>query len=144
MKSKAEIVPWLYGCLLALLCVAYAWRPLEGGYDFWAHAAVGKWIWLNHAIPRETLFLWSEPGTPWVAHSWLSELLFFGLLTQGGPLWVAVFNATMVVLTFGVLWFLWKREGTYTFWVPMLFALAIWISAPRFQPRQKCNEQGQE
>lgn len=137
MKLKNEIVPLVYGCLLALLCVAYAWRPLEGGFDFWAHAAVGKWIWLNRAIPRETLFLWSEPGTPWVAHSWLSELLFFGLLTQGGPLWVAILNAMMVVLTFSVLWILWKREGAYTFWVPMLFALAIWISAPRFQPRQE-------
>lgn len=141
MKLKSffnyPLFPWLYGGLLAMLCIAYAWRPLEGGYDFWAHAAVGKWIWLNGSIPREALFIWSEPHTPWVAHSWLSELLFFSLLTQGGALSVAVFNAAMVVLTFFVLWRLWKREGSYSFWVPMLFALAIWISAPRFQPRQE-------
>lgn len=137
LAMKLKRVPLIYGFLLALLCIAYAWRPLEGGFDFWAHAAVGKWIWLNRAIPRETLFLWSEPGTPWVAHSWLSELFFFGLLSAGGPQWVAVFNAAMVTATFFVLWALWKREGTYTFWVPMLFALAIWVSAPRFQPRQE-------
>lgn len=137
MKFKTESLTWGYWSLLAMLCVVYAWRPLEGGYDYWAHAAIGKWIWLNQAIPRETLFIWSEPGTSWVAHSWLSELFFFSLLTQGGPVAVAVFNAAMVVATFFILWRLWKQEGTYTFWVPMIFALAIWISAPRFQPRQE-------
>ncbi len=139
MKLKsvfnASAFPWLYGSLLILLCIAYAWRPLEGGSDLWAHAAVGKWIWDTGSIPRETLFIWSEPNTPWIAHSWLSELLFFGLLAQGGAFSVAVFNAAMVVLTFCVLWRLWNREGSFSFWVPMLFALTIWISAPRFQPR---------
>jgi hypothetical protein len=120
-----------------LLVAVYAWRPLEGGFDFWAHAAVGRWIWAHGRVPRETLFIWSEPHTSWIAHSWLSQLLFYGLLARGGVLAVAILNVAFPVAVFFCLWRLWKRQATMNFLVPLLFALAIWVSAPRFQPRQE-------
>lgn len=132
-----SILPRLYLPLLLLLCIAYAWRPLEGGFDVWAHAAIGKWIWANQRVPRETLFLWSEPNTPWIAHSWLSQLLFYSLLANGGPALIVVFSTVMVTCVFFLLWKMLGRETQIPFWLPLIFALAIWASAPRFQPRQE-------
>jgi len=130
-------LPRLYLPLLLLLCIAYAWRPIEGGFDIWAHAAVGKWIWANQQVPRESLFLWTAQGTPWIAHSWLSQLFFYGLLANGGPLAVVVFSTFMVTVVFLLLWKTMQHETTISFWMPLVFALAIWVSAPRFQPRQE-------
>ena len=130
-------MPRLYLPLLLLLCIMYAWRPIEGGFDIWAHAAVGKWIWANQRVPRAPLFLWSEPNAPWVAHSWLSQLFFYGLLAKFGPLGVVFFSTFMVTIVFLLLWKTIPRQSTIPFWLPIIFALAIWVSAPRFQPRQE-------
>jgi len=136
MKIQA-LLPRLYLPLILLMCAAWAWRPLEGGFDFWAHAAVGKWIWANQRVPHQGLFLWTEPDAPWVAHSWLSQVLFYGIIANGGPLAVVIFSTVMAVLVFFLLYKLWQREAEVTFWTPLVFAFAIWVSAPRFQPRQE-------
>jgi hypothetical protein len=55
----SRIVAWLpalYLPLIVVLCIAYTWRPLGGGDDIWAHAAVGRWICNNMEVPRHTLF----------------------------------------------------------------------------------------
>jgi hypothetical protein len=137
MEKISRLLPRLYLPLLLLLVAAYAWRPIEGGFDFWAHAAVGRWIWDHGRVPHATLFIWSEPHTPWIAHSWLSQLLFYLLLAHGGVLGVAIFNVALPVAVFFCLWRLWMRQAEANFLVPLLFALAIWASAPRFQPRQE-------
>ncbi len=145
LLRKQDIFLWLYLPLILLLCVAYTWRPLGGGYDFWAHAAVGRWIWDHAQVPTRSLFLWSADD-PWVAHSWLSQLFFYGLMAPGellfkgrglGPYIVEFFTLAMVLLPFALLWKLWRRQATSSIFKPLLFALAIWCSAPRFQPRQE-------
>lgn len=137
MSKISDFLQRLYLPLLLALVAMYAWRPLEGGFDFWAHAAVGRWIWSHARVPRETLFLWSEPHTPWIAHSWLCQLFFYGLISKGGPLAVVIFNTILPVAVFFLTWRLWKRTSPINFFVPLVFALAIWMSAPRFQPRQE-------
>jgi hypothetical protein len=141
-ESGADLIKKLtlssiYLPLLLILCACYSWRPLDGRYDFWAHAAVGRWIWSNGSIPTEGLFIWSAPGFPWVAHSWLSQLFFYGLISLTGPFGVMVFNTLMVCLVFALLWRMWSIRGPISFVTPILFSLAIWVSAPRFQPRQE-------
>jgi hypothetical protein len=137
MAKISSFFPRLYLPLLLLLAAAYAWRPLEGGNDFWAHAAVGRWIWANGRVPYESLFIWTYPDWPWIAHSWLSQLLFYIMLREGGPLAVVVFNVAMPVVVFFLLWRTWKLGAQTNFFVPLLFAIAIWVSAPRYQPRQE-------
>jgi hypothetical protein len=94
-------------------------------------------------VPRQTLFLWSA-SSDWVAHSWLSELFFYFLMQTGESLqrgWgayvVVIFTALIITTTFLLLWRLWMRHGQLNILAPVLFALAIWCSAPRFQPRQE-------
>lgn len=138
--------------LLMAVCTMYAFRPIGPGYDFWAHAAVGRWIVYNRAWPTEGLFLWGSEPTPWIAHSWLCQAFFYALLQLGGgwtprgavsvgsgPLIVVIFVTLIVCATFALLWRLWKRcsDAPIAFWTPLIFVLAIWTSAPRFQPRQE-------
>jgi hypothetical protein len=103
----------------------------------------GRWIANHMQVPRQTLFLWSE-SSPWVAHSWLSELLFYGLMRAGeivrpggGPYVVVALTALVVTATFLLLWRLWLRHATPNIFAALLFGLALWCSAPRFQPRQE-------
>ncbi len=134
------------------LCAMFAFRPIGAGYDFWAHAAVGRWIVEQGRPPETGLFLWGSEPTPWIAHSWGCQAFFYLLLTLGGgwtpignasvgtgPLVVVLFTTLVACAVFALLWRLWKRcsDVPIAFWTPLIFAVAIWSSAPRFQPRQE-------
>jgi len=136
---KIDLLPKLYLPLLLLLGASCAWRPLSGGDDFWAHAAVGRWIWQHQQVPHQTLFLWGAAPIPWIAHSWLTQLTFYGLMASGGDRYgpyVAVgFSVLMALLPVALLWRLWTRRASVAVLAPCVFALAIWCAAPRFHPR---------
>ncbi len=70
--------------LLLMFGTLALWHPLPSRFDFWAHAAVGRWIWETGHVPDHTLFLWTA-SEPWIYHSWLSQLIFFGLTNVGAP-----------------------------------------------------------
>jgi len=137
--SWIEFIPRLYLPLLLLLCPAFAWRPLRGADDFWVHAAIGRWIWQHGHVPHETLFLWGAKPIPWVYHSWLTQLSFYGLLGAGPeysrPYPVLLFTVVMIALPFALLWHLWRCYTRPTVLMPLIFGLAIWCSVPRFHPR---------
>jgi hypothetical protein len=111
--------------------------PLDGRYDFWAHAAVGRWIWTNGHIPTEGLFIWSAPHFPWIAHSWLSQLILYGVMELGGPLGVMAFNSLLTCVAFLLVWRIWVSRYPASVVTVMLFLAGIWVSAPRFKPRQE-------
>lgn len=133
----AAFLPRLYWPVLLFFCFGISWRTLGGGSDFWAHAAVGRWIW-EHGVPHETLFLWSAKQN-WIAHSWLSQLWFFFIMKIGGATWGPVlallFTGAMTALTLGILWRAWVMRGRITVLTPLFFALALWCGSPRARPR---------
>jgi len=131
----ANFLARLYLPLLVALLAIWSWRPLTGSEDFWAHIATGRWIWQNQAVPRETLWLWSTPPQPWIAHSWLSELFLYGLMQTGGVHLVLLTTIIFVALPFIWFWELWARRGRISALTPVFFALAIWCTSIRFQPR---------
>ena len=138
---------------LLIACFALSWRPLNADDDFWAHAAVGRWMWENHAFPAHGLFLWSSEPTPWIAHSWGAQTLFYALLQLGGgwnangaasfgggPLVVVVFTCGVVALCYALLWRLWNRSAHHSkarnaTWAVLFFAVAFFVGGLRFHPR---------
>jgi hypothetical protein len=127
--------PRIYNWSLLVLCAVLTWRPLEGGEDFWAHAAVGRWIWQSQSVPRETLWLWGASPQEWIAHSWLSEVFFYALMRVGGAHLVLLATIVLVFLPFAWLWKLWlRREGGAALGT-LYFAFAMTCAAVRFQPR---------
>jgi hypothetical protein len=72
---------WL--SLLALLSAACAVVALFGlwpvyGFDLFMHLTVGRWIW-HRGIPYTDVFCYMSPGEPFLAHSWLAEVIFYGV-----------------------------------------------------------------
>ncbi|MBA5639944.1 hypothetical protein H3H37_23060 [Duganella sp. LX20W] len=64
------VVAALIGFLLPMVH-----RPLLLDGDTYWHLAAGQWM-LDHAtVPHTDPFSATMPGTPWVAHEWLSEVL---------------------------------------------------------------------
>jgi hypothetical protein len=128
----------LFLVLLLLLMARLVWRPYVAYDDFWAHAAVGRWIWQQGQVPSHTLFLWTA-SEPWVAHSWLSQLVFYGLLTADGEgppfLLLRLFTCLLTGLPVVLLWRLWRSQAPSLNVPALLFMLALVCSRSRFSPR---------
>ncbi len=131
--------------LLLLMIAGYCTIPLAAGTDFWAHAAVGRWIIQHHQIPSHTLFLWSD-SIPWIWHSWLSQVIFYELLahlTENIGALLALILTTLAVASSLLLWWpVWiKRQvklgadATPGFAIALIFVLAIFTAHDRFHPR---------
>jgi hypothetical protein len=138
-RSEFHFVKALYWPLLAVLCAVYSCRVIGGGADVWAHAAVGRWIIQHGQIPHQSLFLWSA-HEPWIAHSWLSQICLYGLLSLGGPNYGPVltfwgFNSVLSAASFYVAWRLWRLHAPLSSLAPFLFLIAIQASNLRFQAR---------
>lgn len=135
-SRQLEFPTKFYLPLLVLLCCVFAWQPLRGVDDFWAHASIGRWIAQHGHVPDQTLFLWG-PGTPikWVYHSWLSQLTFYEVLINGGPFWVEVLTCVVAAAICIWMWQVWACRGRITSLMPLLFAIALWCSSPRLHPR---------
>jgi hypothetical protein len=130
-----NFLPRLYLPLLLIFLFAATWRPLTGAEDFWAHAAIGRWIWENQTVPHRTLWLWSTPGVDWVAHSWLSQLVYFGVMRLGGAYGVLMFTIVFAALPLVWFWKMWARRGKINALAPIFFVLAVWCASIRFQAR---------
>ena len=71
--------------------------------DTYLHIAAGRWMLAHGSVPTADPFSHSMPGTSWVAHEWLSELVLSGIY-QGfgwaglGGLMALVFAGTLAYL----------------------------------------------
>jgi hypothetical protein len=136
--QRLDLLPWLYALLILVLCVVAAWRPLSGSEDFWAHAAVGRWIYENRTVPHQTLFLWSA-AEPWTAHPWLAQLLFYGLTILGPSHAFSTvllgFTAGLVAFPFLLAWYVAARKGLASSWMLIPFSLGIILNFPWYHAR---------
>ena len=134
------LLPKLYLPLLMVLCFVFSWQPLRGIDDFWAHAAIGRWIAQNGQVPDQTLFLWG-PGTPtaWVYHSWLSQLLFFKCLhnvsLETGATRALLLTVAVALVILVWMWIVWARRARISVLTPFLFIMMLWCFSPRIHPR---------
>jgi len=134
---------WACTAWVLSLCAVRACRPVEGGVDFWAHAAVGRWILEHHHVPRQTLWIWGAAPEPWIAHSWGAQVAFATLMAQGEA-WGArlgiALSMVCAVASFGLLWrATLKSLGRFHLKpdLPLLalYALAVMCAGVRFKPR---------
>lgn len=81
--------------------------------DLWWHLRDGAYMWQHLAFPRTDPFSFTFHGAPWEDHSWLSELLFFGLYQLGGLWGPLVFCAFVIMATFGLVYVRLAQLGVY-------------------------------
>jgi hypothetical protein len=67
-------------CLVVLLTV------LQSGidWDVWWHLRTGQWIVQHHAVPTSDPFTIHGPETPWIAYSWLFEVMLWEMYSVLG------------------------------------------------------------
>lgn len=88
----------LLGFLLPL-----AHRPLLVDGDTYWHIAAGQWM-LDHAsVPHADPFSATMPGTPWIAHEWLSEVLMTLAYRAGGWAGLQLLCGAALALSLGML-----------------------------------------
>lgn len=92
-----KVRPATAGRVLVLTAIASAAAdPVVDPDSFW-HLATGKLILKTREIPKSDPFSWTAPGRKWIAHEWLTEILF-GLLHAVGR-WPAIVAYAVVTIT---------------------------------------------
>ena len=125
---------------LAILIVLYSipasavMQPV-GDFDIWWHVRTGQWIVEEVAVPLTDHFSSFGHGKPWVAYSWLFEVLVHGLYTWLGLYGILLYRAVLVfAVAVAVHRFVAKREPRFLV-ATVLVALAFWAFAPLMTER---------
>jgi hypothetical protein len=66
--------------------------------DIWWHFRTGQWIFSHGQVPIADPFSAYGIGKPWVAYSWLFEILVYVLFTKLGLMGILVFTVSMSLL----------------------------------------------
>jgi hypothetical protein len=86
-------------------------KPLDDP-DFWFHLKTGEYIVLNGIIPRTDPFSFTYKGYPWIAHGWLSGLIFYWIQSHLGYRVLIFLFAVIVTLAF---WLVFRRCQAHPF-----------------------------
>lgn len=106
-------------------------------YDTWWHLRAGQDIISSVSIPRQDSYSYTAAGKPWVAHGWLSEVIFAGVYSSGGLPLLIFLNALIITVTFGLLGTILLRKGLSILGTVALLSLAVissvdfWLVRPQ-------------
>ena len=129
----------LGGSLAAVVLVAAwvaTWRP-QLDPDAWWHLAIGDSIIAGRSIPPTEQFSWLTAGQPFVAHSWLWDVLLAGAWRAGGATGTSLL---IVPVTGVVVWLIWRlthltAERVAPLGRAVLVLAAVVVTLPTWAPR---------
>lgn len=96
-------------------------RPVSDG-DFWFHLKTGEYILQTRSIPRTDFYSFTNFGRPWVAHEWLSEVIFYAIYSRLGLNGLIFIFALLTAVAF---WIVFKRCEAH----PVVAGFAVFIGA---------------
>lgn len=94
--AGAKAVPWLG---LAALCTLVALQTMQpiANTDLGWHLALGRHIVESRAIPHTEPFTHTARGAPMIAHEWLSQAIYHGVVQLGGLLSLRALHSALAV-----------------------------------------------
>ena len=104
----------------------FASRPLSDP-DFWWHLKTGEYIVRNFSIPRIDFYSFTTPGKHWVAHEWLSEVIFYLVYARFGFNTLIFIFTVLTVLAF---WVVFRRLQVHPFIKGFAVLLGVWSILP--------------
>ena len=121
--------------LLLLIPAVGFLRPVIGDADIWWHLRTGQWIAEHGTLPTADPYSTYGAGKPWVAYSWLFELLIYGLYEAFDVYGILAYQffGTMAVAIV-VYWFISRREPRFGV-SAALAAVAVVAICRDFTPR---------
>ncbi len=99
-------LPWL---MAAIAFVIVFCAPGFTDPDFYWHLKTGQLIAQSGAIPSTDPYSFTYAGKPWVAHEWLTELLFYWTVHAGGFLALRCLPALAAAANFMLLYAIARR-----------------------------------
>jgi len=117
----------VFCCLLTIFAMAV--KPVTDP-DFWWHLATGRYMAGAHVIPHYDLYSLTAQSHAWIAHEWLTELLFYAGWVSGGAKLLMLASAGVITLTFGIVYLAARERGAPAFISAAVVALAALASAP--------------
>ena len=91
----------LFTAIVILSLFAMAAREVLDA-DFWWHLETGNWIVENFSIPKTDPFSQTKFGEPWIAHEWLSEVIFYGIFKIGGLGLLSILFSIVITASFAL------------------------------------------
>jgi hypothetical protein len=122
---------WLFAGILFFGLLAFTARTATDS-DLWWHLRTGQWIVESGQVPLLDPFSFTRAGRPWVAHEWLSEIIFYELWKNGGSAALIVFAAVITTLGFMLLYL---RCSGPRHWAAAAATLGALASAPAWGVR---------
>jgi len=95
--------------------------------DFWWHLRTGQYIVQTHSIPHHDIYSFTNPGKPWIAHEWLSEVIFYGIYRALGWGGLIVLFGAVIGGAFTLTYF--RSEGR-----PYIAGLTVLLAAVSTYP----------
>jgi hypothetical protein len=126
LKRTFEVYVFIFAFL-------FASRPLSDG-DFWWHLKTGEYIVKNLSIPRTDFYSFTSFGKHWVAHEWLSEVIFYLIYSRLG------FNTLIflfTLLTVAAFWVVFRRSQSHPFVKGIALLLGVWSIIPTIGVRPR-------
>ena len=71
--------------------------PLTG-LDLWMHLTLGRWIWAHGWVPSTDPFSYITEGQPFLAHSWLAEVVFYLVEKTAGTVGLMLLRFSLIGL----------------------------------------------
>src|SRR5256885_10309224 len=116
----------IFGVYVFAYAFFFAARPLSDG-DFWWHLKTGEYIINTHTIPRTDFFSFTNYGRAWVAHEWLSEVIFYEIYSKFGFNVLIVVFAILIALAF---WITFNRTDSHPLIACFAALLGVWAILP--------------
>lgn len=103
--------------------------------DIWWHLRTGQWVVQHQAVPTTDPF--SQPGLdkPWVAYSWLYEVLVYGLYDRLGLIGIVIYRLVLALAVVAALHRLVMRREPHFLTATGLTALGVLAIAMLFSER---------
>ncbi|MBM3257293.1 MAG: DUF2069 domain-containing protein [Candidatus Liptonbacteria bacterium] len=122
-SSKILLVLFFAGVFLA------SFNQLKESDSFY-HLKVGQVIWETQSVPDRDIFSYTAPGSPWVTHEWLAELLLYVIYKLGGFGALIGFVALLATFTYWLILQTALRRGAN---IAVTLITAIFLAALTFE-----------
>jgi hypothetical protein len=132
--TGALAVPAFLLAALYAIPIVVTLRPIADP-DIWWHLRVGQWVSEHHTVPVTDPF--SAPGAdkPWIAYSWLFEVLVYHLYALFGLAGILAYRVVLALAVTAALHHLIRRREPRFFVATLLTALAVLALAPSLTER---------
>jgi hypothetical protein len=123
----------VFAVYVLLLSFFFASRPISDP-DFWFHLKLGQFIVQHAQVPRVEIFSCTNLGQPYIAHGWLSGVIFYLIYSRFGQNLLIFIFACLTALAF---WIIFKRSTEHIFTRGISVLLGVWTVLPNIGVRPR-------